>query len=64
MDVEACESCGRDGERLVGVHRVYVAASPAAVERDPTNRAEDRIVDEVEQWCLACVTTFPNRLAD
>jgi hypothetical protein len=49
-----CESCGRDGEELVAVNRLYVTPeawdTPGKVTR----------VDEVERWCVSCLTHYPH----
>jgi len=53
--VGTCESCGRDGEELTRVKRVYV--TPAAWD------AEEKVevVDEPEAWCSVCVTHYPHQ---
>lgn len=50
-----CGSCGRDGEILAPVHRVYV--TPAAW--DTEEKVE--VVDEVEAWCVVCLTHYPHQ---
>lgn len=49
-----CDSCGADVVELHDVHRKYVA--PAAWDREPS----ERVLDEVERWCFACLTHYPH----
>lgn len=52
-----CESCGADleGDELEGVHRVYL-------ETDGHGRVVgERVLEDVERWCLPCRTLYPNR---
>ena len=53
--VPTCDSCGRAGEELAEVHRVYV--TPAAW--DTEERVE--VVDEVEHWCFVCRSHYPHQ---
>lgn len=55
-----CDSCGRDGEELVEVRRVYL--DPDAVTDLYANPDETpaTVVDEVEHWCGSCVATYPH----
>lgn len=52
-----CESCGAESRELHPVHRKYV--DPGAWDRE----AGERIVDEVERWCFACLTHYPHEPA-
>ena len=52
-----CESCGRDGEELVAVRRIYV--TPAAWDEPGSTRT----LDTVEQWCVPCCTHYPHEPA-
>lgn len=52
-----CESCGADGEELAAVHRVYV--TPQAWDQE----GSERRLDEVERWCLVCLTHYPHEPA-
>ena len=49
-----CDSCGRDGEELVDVHRMYFTPqswdTPATVQR----------LDDTERWCFACLSHYPH----
>ena len=47
-----CESCGVDGEPLFPVHRTYPTA--------PDGGADGRVLDEVEHWCVTCLTSYPH----
>jgi hypothetical protein len=49
-----CESCGRDGEELHAVRRVYV--TPA----DWDTPGSSRTLADVEHWCFACCTQYPH----
>ncbi|HSJ91284.1 MAG TPA: hypothetical protein VK917_04405 [Ilumatobacter sp.] len=51
-----CESCGVDDEQLTPVRRKYLAA--------PDGSRAERILDEVERWCIACLTSYPHEPAD
>lgn len=53
-----CDSCGREDEELVAVHRRYVTP-----ETWDTPAAE-RTLAEVERWCFACLTHYPHVLVD
>jgi len=53
-----CESCGRDGEQLRAVHRVYVTPDSWDTEGKTTR------LDEVEWWCFACCTHYPHEPVD
>ena len=50
-----CDSCGRAGEELADVHRIYL--TPAAW--DTEERIE--VVDEIEHWCFVCRTHYPHQ---
>lgn len=56
--VSTCESCGRDGEDLVAVHRMYV--TPEAWDTP----ASQRTLDEREHWCYACRTHYAHQVAE
>ena len=49
-----CESCGADESDLQAVHRKYV--TPA----DWDQEGSERLLDEVERWCFACLTHYPH----
>jgi len=49
-----CSSCGVDDVTLRSVHRKYV--TPGAWDRE----ASERLLDEAEQWCFACLTHYPH----
>lgn len=54
-----CESCGSPEPSgvLASVHRVYLMT-------DGEGRVVgERVLDEVEQWCLSCRSLYPNRPA-
>ena len=50
-----CESCGRDEDDLVEVHRVYVTPETW----DQPGKAD--VVDETERWCFVCRTHYPHQ---
>jgi hypothetical protein len=51
--VADCENCGRADDELVVVRRVYVfPATEVAPERV-------QVVDELERWCVSCVSQYP-----
>lgn len=50
-----CESCGVDDELVTPVRRTYLAASDGSTA--------ERTVDEVERWCVACLTSYPHQPA-
>jgi hypothetical protein len=52
-----CDSCGADADQLQAVHRKYV--TPGSWDQDQA----ERVVDEVERWCFACLTHYPHELA-
>jgi hypothetical protein len=49
-----CASCGRHDEDTTAIYRVYVTPeawdTPGRVTR----------LDEVEQWCFACRSSYPH----
>ncbi len=51
-----CDSCGREGEELQEVHRVYV--TPPAW--DTVGRVD--VVPETERWCFVCLSHYPHQL--
>ncbi len=58
MSTTICESCGSEEPRLYRVHRRYITT--AAWDTPGV----DRTLDEVESWCFACCTSYPNVFAD
>ena len=54
-----CESCGspEPAEALAAVHRVYLMTDGEG------GVVGERVLDEVEQWCLSCRSLYPNRPA-
>jgi hypothetical protein len=52
-----CESCGADEPDLHAVHRKYVTPADWDQERS------ERVLDEVEHWCFACLTHYPHEPA-
>lgn len=52
-----CDSCGapEDAQGLAAVHRVYL------ITGDQGQVAGERVLDEVERWCLSCRSLYPNR---
>jgi len=50
-----CESCGRDDEEVVSVHRVYVTPETWDTE------GKVDVLDEVEKWCFACRSHYPHQ---
>jgi hypothetical protein len=53
-ETTSCDSCGADGDQLQRVRRKYVV--PGSWDQD----ASERVVDEVEHWCFACLTHYPH----
>jgi thymidine kinase len=53
-----CHSCGRDGEAVVPVRRVYLTLP----DWDREERVE--VLDEIEQWCSVCREHYPHQLLD
>jgi len=53
----ACDSCGREDEEVVSVRRRYV--TPEAWDTE----ARDVVLDEVEHWCVPCLTHYPHERA-
>ena len=49
-----CDSCGVDEGELHAVRRKYVTAA------DWDREATERVLDEVERWCFACLTHYPH----
>jgi hypothetical protein len=50
-----CHSCGRTGEAVDQVRRVYVTPE----QWDQEGKVE--VVDEVETWCLVCRSHYPHQ---
>ena len=53
-----CDSCGRDEDDLVEVHRVYVTPETW----DQPGKAD--VVEETERWCFVCRTHYPHQEVD
>jgi hypothetical protein len=53
-----CESCGGDADQLHAVRRKYVTVASWDQE------GSERVVDDVERWCFACLTHYPHVLVD
>lgn len=51
-----CTSCGADVDQVHAIRRKYVTA--AGSDQEPT----ERIVDEIEHWCFACLTHYPHEI--
>lgn len=56
--MSSCDSCGRDETDLIAVHRQYV--TPEAWDTP----AVERTLEEIEHWCVSCLTHYPHVLAD
>jgi hypothetical protein len=58
-ELAPCESCGsaEPPEALAAVHRVYLMTDGEG------GVVGERVLDEVEQWCLSCRSLYPNRPA-
>jgi hypothetical protein len=52
-----CESCGADVAERQAVHRAYLTSE--AWGQVPSAR----VLDEIEQWCFACLTQYPHEPA-
>ena len=52
-----CESCGADADELYPVHRKYVTVGSWDQE------ATERVLDDIERWCFACLTHYPHEPA-
>ncbi|MCO5318295.1 MAG: hypothetical protein M9942_07640 [Microthrixaceae bacterium] len=60
-----CQSCGRDGETVTKVQRMYLADSGpehAGDRREPhqLDPASPPVAGEIELWCASCCGTFPH----
>lgn len=55
MSDDHCDSCGRDGDPVRRVHRLYVTPETWDQER------KVEVDDEVEAWCVACQTHYPHQ---
>lgn len=51
-EVGTCDSCGVEGEALAPVRRKYLAA--------PDGTRAERVADEIERWCVPCLTNYPH----
>ena len=51
-----CESCGADDDRTTAVHRMYVLTGDG--ERT------ERVLPDIEHWCVSCLTQYPHVPAD
>jgi hypothetical protein len=68
--VGTCQSCGRDGEEVEAVQRVYLvlrAPTPgegsgggSEADRDAPDGDGIEVLDEVEYWCATCRESFPH----
>jgi hypothetical protein len=55
-----CESCAREDDDLVAVHRVYL--SPDTPGPDGTPAASTMV--DVELWCFSCRSMYPHELSE
>jgi len=55
---DTCGSCGRDGEDLTEVQRVYLVADDSA----PQSGEPAVVFDEIEMWCASCRATYPHQV--
>jgi hypothetical protein len=53
MRIGRCESCGRDEEDLVSVHRVYLR-----MVDDGSHEVDEQA--DVEGWCVSCCANYPH----
>ena len=53
-----CDSCGRDGEELTAVHRMYV--TPETWDSPGSSRT----LEDIEHWCYACRTHYPHETVE
>jgi hypothetical protein len=53
-----CDSCGRDGEEVAPVHRVYVTPETW----DTPGRVD--VVADIEHWCYVCRAHYPHQAVD
>jgi hypothetical protein len=54
-ETSRCESCGRDDEEVIAVHRVYVTPETWDTE------GKVEVMHEVEQWCFVCRSHYPHQ---
>lgn len=52
-----CDSCGVEEAVLHAVRRKYVTVA------DWDREGSERVLDEVERWCFACLTHYPHEPA-
>lgn len=57
MSSGTCESCGRDDDDIVEVHRVYV--TPEAWDQEGKEEKQPG----TERWCFSCRTHYPHEEA-
>jgi hypothetical protein len=53
-----CTSCGFEATEVWAVHRVYV--TPESWDTP----GSERVMDEVEHWCFACLSHYPHELIE
>ncbi len=58
MSERVCENCTFPDEELALVHRVYVTPE------DWDAKAEIRVIDDTELWCVSCRTQYPHQLVE
>ena len=56
VTIGTCDSCGVEDEVVAPVRRKYLAA--------PDGSSAERVLDETEHWCVACLTSYPHEPAD
>lgn len=61
--VQACESCGREEGDLAEVRRVYVRADTGREVAEAIADDDVAVVDDLEQWCFACRSSYPHQPA-
>ena len=53
-----CESCGSVELVVWAVHRIYV--TPAEQGFEDLTETRERVMPEVEHWCLPCCASYPH----
>jgi hypothetical protein len=60
--MSTCESCGRGGEALVRVQRVYLLPPEPGADPPDADALDELLpsAGDIEWWCASCTATFPH----
>jgi hypothetical protein len=64
MKSDTCENCGDREEKLYRVYRIYETIELNQFDPNFSQVLSQTVEPESEMWCLACMSLYPNVVAD